>query len=694
MLFCVFVGMGSSRLSGEPIVFPAAPPEISGGGQMSGGIPLGPDMIPLPESPVAQEEDPLAPPVGFAIEGINFDEGAANSGFFNIPPDPIGAAGPNHLVSVVNTSIEWHTKAGVQQNSQRLGSGGGGFFAPLAPANGTFDPKVIYDQHAGRFVVVTLERVDNGLPSPQAANTSRILVAVSDDSDPNGTWRYLAINSKTVISGIERWADYPGLAVDEEAIYITNNLFSFNGNGGSFGGVRLWIVNKTPLYAGGVGTFTVQDPYAAAGIATTTQPAHIFGTPAGATGTFLVSYSGLSDGTNEFLQVVRVDNPLTAPTFAQQFIGVGNIDNTAVAFPNAPQQGTAALIATNDSRAINAVWRNNRLWTSASVLPVAGVDAGQVTAHWWELNTTNLAAISVVQQGNAGGEAIAAGAYTFFPSVMVDVDGNMGLDFAVSAPTIFPSMGYTGRLATDPLGTVQPEARIANGVDFYLRTFGGPRNRWGDYSGIALDPADGRTFWLFNEYALARGTVFGGEDGRWGTRWGAFTFLPPLALQSAVSRRTHGGAGDFDISLPLGGGGVECRTGPYSVRFTFNNNIASVGSVVVAGASGTPTGTASISGNVVTVALSGVNDLQVLTITLNNVTDVGGGIQSPSLSLKVLQGDVNAGSSVNISDINLVKAGASPGTVDATNFRRDVNASGAINISDVNIAKSKSGNSL
>ena len=43
-----------------------------------------------------------------------------------------------------------------------------------------------------------------------------------------------------------------------------------------------------------------------------------------------------------------------------------------------------------------------------------------------------------------------------------------------------------------------------------------------DYSGISLDPADEATFWVFNEYAMTRGTIIGGEDGRWATRYGAF----------------------------------------------------------------------------------------------------------------------------------------------------------------------------
>lgn len=169
-----------------------------------------------------EEPEPNAPPLNNTIEGINFDENAALNGSYFIPPDPIGAAGPSHVVSVTNCSIEWFTKAGVNQKSDALSS----FFTSLTPLTATFDPKVIYDQYAGRFVVITLEKTDVAFGA--ASNTSRILVAVSDDSNPNGTWYFHAINSKILISAVNCWADYPGLAVDDEAIYITNNMFTSN----------------------------------------------------------------------------------------------------------------------------------------------------------------------------------------------------------------------------------------------------------------------------------------------------------------------------------------------------------------------------------------------------------------------------------------------------------------------------------
>ena len=486
-------------------------------------VPIGPPLS-IDSDDVILGPDPLAPPLEGTIEGANFDTNATNTGgYLFIPPDPIGAAGPNHVVSVVNVTIEWHTKTGVLENSQSLAS----FFNTLSPLTFTFDPKVIYDGHAGRFVVVTLEKTDTASGDP--SNTSRILLAVSDDNDPNGTWYFDAINATINIDSIDCWADYPGFAVDEEAVYITNNMFGFGG--GPYKGQRLWIINKMPLYTGGAAVVTVHDPWTIVGspdLAITTQPAHIFESAPTGLGTFLVGYSGLNDGIAVFLGIIRVDNPLTVPTFSIQFISFGtiaNTDNLWMDMPDAPQRDSDIAIETNDRRALHAVWRNNSLWMTTTIVPPIGPDSGQATAHWVRIDTIDLEALILADQGDVSGEDIALGTHTFFPSIAVDSAGNMGIGFAASGPSIYPGAYYTGRLSTDSPGTVQPTEALAEGVDYYVRTFGGSRNRWGDYSGISIDPVDDSTFWVFNEYALERGTVIGDEDGRWGTRWGRFSFL-------------------------------------------------------------------------------------------------------------------------------------------------------------------------
>ena len=251
-------------------------------------------------------------------------------------------------------------------------------------------------------------------------------------------------------------------------------------------------------------------------------------------GTYLVSYSGLSNGVDEFIQVVRVDNPLGATTFAQAFINIGNIES----FPpggllDAPQpdtdiNGIPRLIEVNDRRALNAVWRNNALWLVATIRPNSGPDLNQTTAHWWNLNTTAVPSpITLSDQGNIGGEEIAAGTYTYFPAVAVNRDGHALFGFSASAPTVFAGAYVTGRAASDPAGSVQPSEVVKAGEDFYFRRFGGANNRWGDYSGIAIDPSNDDFAWVFNEFADQRGTIlpaFPDQDGRWGTAWGRCKF--------------------------------------------------------------------------------------------------------------------------------------------------------------------------
>jgi hypothetical protein len=490
--------------------------------------PIGPPIRVRPEA-VAEPESTLefdlaAPAPLNTFEGINMDQNDDLVGGLIIPPDPIAAAGPDHIVAVVNSSIEWYTKSGTLQISLGMEDQ---FFRVLSPEALPFDPKVIYDQYADQFVVIALVRVDNGIFNPN--NVSRILMAISDDENPNGFWYFASINSKVNIGFLNNWADYPGLAIDEEAVYITANMFQFQLNG--FSGSRLWILEKGDgtggVYDGGTSTLTLHDPSSEAGLqmqAFTLQPAHVFG-PGGVpgnAGTFLVS-SGWASGPIDALSVIRVDDPLGSPSFSNQFIALGDV-TLGFGLPDAPQAGTGVAVETNDGRILNAVWRDNSLWAVNTVNPSAGADSGQATAHWHQIDTSTLNSLALVQQGNVGGEDIAAGTHTFFPAIAVDGLGNVAIGFSASAPSIFPGAYYIGRKPLDPTGTMQPSQTLAAGVDYYIRTFGTGRNRWGDYSGLSVDPADDQTFWVYNEYALAQGTPTDGEEGRWGTRFGSFIF--------------------------------------------------------------------------------------------------------------------------------------------------------------------------
>jgi hypothetical protein len=168
----------------------------------------------------------------------------------------------------------------------------------------------------------------------------------------------------------------------------------------------------------------------------------------------------------------------------------------------------------------------------------------------------------------------------------------------------------------------------------------------------------------------------------------------PVA-QSAFSRKVHAGAGTFDVPLPLSGNvGVECRSGGATNDYQMIVNFAStvtVESVAVTSGNGSVSGF-SVSGPQVTVNLTGVTNVQRITVTLHNVND-GRSTGDVPVSMGVLVGDVNGNAIVNASDVSLTKSQVGQ-AVSGSNFREDVNADGVINSTDVALVKAEVGTAL
>jgi hypothetical protein len=169
----------------------------------------------------------------------------------------------------------------------------------------------------------------------------------------------------------------------------------------------------------------------------------------------------------------------------------------------------------------------------------------------------------------------------------------------------------------------------------------------------------------------------------------------PMA-SDAFSRKVHGGAGTFNIPLPLSGNvGVECRSG--GATNDYQMIIDFLTSVTVQSASVT-SGTGSVSSfsgsgtSQITVNLTGVTDAQRITMTLHNVND-GTHTGDVPVSMGVLVGDVNGNAVVNASDVSLTKSQVGQ-AVTSSNFREDVNVNGTISATDVALVKSEVGTAL
>jgi hypothetical protein len=179
-----------------------------------------------------------------------------------------------------------------------------------------------------------------------------------------------------------------------------------------------------------------------------------------------------------------------------------------------------------------------------------------------------------------------------------------------------------------------------------------------------------------------------------GSSAGAGTCPPP---PTAVSRKTHGGTGTFDIPMPLTGPtGVEDRTGNggapgnHTIVLTYATPPTGATATVAArnpsGATGSVSNTAVV-GNDLIVTLANVSDQQLLTLSAT-----GPGLPTAVVPIGFLAGDANSSRSVTASDVAQVKGQA--GTTSAATFRSDLDANGLVNSTDIGIVKSKAGGSI
>ena len=99
-----------------------------------------------------------------------------------------------------------------------------------------YDPRVIYDSGADRFVLVILH---GSTPA-----TSKVLVCFSKTNDPQNGWWVYTLTGNPLSNNC--WFDYPALAVSNNEVYVTGNLF----NGNSFNQAVIYQIPKAAGYAG------------------------------------------------------------------------------------------------------------------------------------------------------------------------------------------------------------------------------------------------------------------------------------------------------------------------------------------------------------------------------------------------------------------------------------------------------------
>ena len=334
----------------------------------------------------------------------------------SIPPDPIIAVGPGHVVVPVNRVINIYDRLGNLASSTQAST----WYSSLSPPGSPFDPWIIYDHHSDRWMMLWV--------ATDGVDDSSFLLSCSATSDPTGVW--YNYNLDATLNGATpttNWADYEKLGVNEDWIFLTANMFAF---GGSFQYSKVRILDKATVCSGGAASWWDQWGLenSAGNYSWTLQPALNYDT--GSTQYMINSWTG-SGSVIYLWRITNIQLINPGPTFTRVTVSV----NSYSFAPDAVQPSGVQAFDNIDARLLNAVVRDGSLYTTHAV------DCTESCLKYYKIS--NLDGTPSVDIDTAYG---ATDSYYFYPSVAVDGAGNIGIGFARSSSSEFGSARYTGRI--------------------------------------------------------------------------------------------------------------------------------------------------------------------------------------------------------------------------------------------------------
>lgn len=430
--------------------------------------------------------------------GVSGSVGQGFDGIPNVngvlPPDPTGAAGPNHYVQAVNLSFAIYNRTGTALygpvNTNTIWSG---FSGPCQNTNNG-DPVVLYDRVADRFLVSQF-----ALPNYPSGPFYEC-IAVSATSDPvSGGWhRYAFLVSNTKMN------DYPKLSVWPDGYYMTVN--QFNQSTLDWGGAGVAAFERSKMLLGQAARMIYFDLYSVNSNLGGMLPADWDGgaanqPPANAPNVFaeIDDDAWLYSPDQIWLWQFQADwGTPTNSSFSQiGTLPTAAFDTNMCGYARAciPQPGTTAkLDALSDRLMFRMPYRN--YGTYQSILLNHTVDtngADRAGIRWYELRNSG-SGWGIYQQGT---HAPADNQHRWLGSIAANDNGDIALAYSVSGSSVNPSLRFTSRTASDPLGQMtQPEISIVAGSGYQTHTAA----RWGDYAQLTPDPTDPTALWFTGEY--------------------------------------------------------------------------------------------------------------------------------------------------------------------------------------------------
>ncbi len=402
------------------------------------------------------------------------------------PSDTHLAVGCTHVGVVTNKQVAFYFKNG------SIASGPVQFadFWPGNPAaDDLFDPKIIYDPHENRWLVMAL----NGRRLAQVYWA----ISISKTSDPLGEWwTYFLRSDIDGATDTALWCDFPGFAYDSGdatnslttggGIYIGGNMYT---SGDSYQYAKIRVLRKYQLYNGdGVNWWDFWGFDNADGSNSfTVKPMCMYTATASPTMYVMNTVSGGAT----WVTKRTITHPLASgPTLT----GPTQINvNTYDVPPSAKQSGGGDLIDTGDCRTQDPWYSSGSMYLAHGNISDWGTPASlEASVRFYRINASTNA---VTWQSTFGADAL----YYFFPSIAANDSSEAYMVMAVSGADRFAEIRHTGRQPADL--AVQGSSILKSGESYYNPSASAVE-RWGDYSGVGIDPAgDAQGAWTFLQFA-------------------------------------------------------------------------------------------------------------------------------------------------------------------------------------------------
>lgn len=433
---------------------------------------------------------------------VNFD--GQTSPYF--PPDCNGVAGPNDFLQIINTVYAIYDKTG----TLLAGPTNVNLIFGNVPGAGENDgdPIVLYDKMADRWLVTEFSIY---------SSPNHILMAVSTTNDPTGTYyQYSFVVAST--------PDYPKFGVWQDGYYMGDNNSSSEDT---------YVFQRSQMLTGGTALMVgFQDPYRPQSISgfMCVPPLTNDGSslaPAGSPGLYVAFNDDAVGGGSDQLWIYELHVDWTSPassTFnrTQQLDVEPFSSNFGNNWYNIDQKGTSQRLDAICENIMNVPqYRNFGSYQTLVCCHTVNLGNPPNNNHggirWYELRRTTGSNWSIRQQGTYAPDGLSR----WLGSIMLNANKKIALGYSVSSTTEHPGIRYCGQSPAeyDSASGIMDISEDTIWVGSYSQS---SSNRWGDYSGLCIDPTDDETFWYTNEYIGAGQTR--------NTRIASFQFITgPLA---------------------------------------------------------------------------------------------------------------------------------------------------------------------